>query len=167
MNNRYITKCYIIICVVICSKRWYVSFWNRSWWRRYLSESTRESFFDELETRDKVSAAISALPEQYAYIVFDDALASRAKQIDFYKSKGVVVEGKTIEELAKKIKVPADTLKQTLDSWNQDVANKKDPEFGRSTAMDYDLTKAPYYGIQIAPGIHHTMSVWRLTRTPK
>ena len=114
-------------------------------------------FFNELETRDKVSAAISALPEKYAYIVFDDALASRAKQIDFYKSKGVVIEGKTIEELAKKIKVPADTLKQTLDTWNQDVANKKDPEFGRSTAMDYDLTKAPYYAIQIAPGIHHTM----------
>ena len=114
-------------------------------------------FFNELETRDKVLAAISALPEQYAYIVFDDALASRAKQIDFYKSKGVVVEGKIIEELAKKIKVPADTLKQTIDTWNQDVANKKDPEFGRSTAMNYDLTKAPYYAIQIAPGIHHTM----------
>lgn len=48
-------------------------------------------------------------------------------------------------------------MKQTIDTWNQDVANKKDPEFGRSTAMDYDLTKAPYYAIQIAPGIHHTM----------
>ena len=68
-------------------------------------------FFNELETRDKVFAAISALPEQYAYIVYDDALASRANQIDVYKSKGGVVGGKTIEELAKKIKGPADTLK--------------------------------------------------------
>ena len=37
------------------------------------------------------------------------------------------------------------------------VADKKDSEFGRSTAMDHDLTTGPFHAIQIAPGIHHTM----------
>ncbi|WP_426093354.1 FAD-binding protein, partial [Escherichia coli] len=34
-----------------------------------------ERFYNELETRDNVSAAITALPESYAYLIFDDALA--------------------------------------------------------------------------------------------
>lgn len=114
-------------------------------------------FFNELETRDKVSAAVTELPEHYAYLIFDDALAKRAKQVDFYKEQGVVEEGATIEELAKKIDVPEETLKATLDTWNKAVADKKDEEFGRETAMDYDLTEGPFYAIQIAPGIHHTM----------
>ena len=37
------------------------------------------------------------------------------------------------------------------------VADKKDSEFGRSTAMDHDLTTGPFHAIKIAPGIHHTM----------
>lgn len=37
------------------------------------------------------------------------------------------------------------------------VATGKDGEFERETGMEYDLSKAPFYSIQIAPGIHHTM----------
>ncbi len=114
-------------------------------------------FFNELETRDKVSAAVSALPEGYAYAVFDNALATRAKQVDFYKEQGVVVEGATIEELAQKIEVSEDALTDTLATWNQAVADKNDAEFGRETGMDYDLSEGPFYAIEIAPGIHHTM----------
>ncbi|HIY58015.1 MAG TPA: flavocytochrome c, partial [Candidatus Tetragenococcus pullicola] len=114
-------------------------------------------FYNELETRDKVSAAVSALPEGYAYAVFDNGLATRAKQVDFYKEQGAVVEGDTIEELASKINVPEDVLKETLDTWNQAVANQNDSEFDRETGMDYDLSEGPFYAIEIAPGIHHTM----------
>ena len=51
---------------------------------RILVNQKRERFFNELETRDKVSEAISNLPEKYAYLVFDEALAERAKQLEFY-----------------------------------------------------------------------------------
>ncbi|MBO6348083.1 fumarate reductase flavoprotein subunit [Enterococcus sp. DIV0755f] len=116
-----------------------------------------ERFYNELETRDNVSAAITDLPESYAYLIFDNALAGRAKQVDYYKEQGVVVEADTIEALAEKIDVDPATLKKTLDTWNQTVADKADKDFGRETAMDYDLTEGPFYAIQIAPGIHHTM----------
>ncbi|KAF1299327.1 flavocytochrome c [Enterococcus sp. JM4C] len=116
-----------------------------------------ERFYNELETRDNVSAAITALPEHYAYLVFDSALAERAKQVDFYKEQGVVIEGETIEELAGKIDVDAKTLESTLTTWNKAVKDQSDTAFKRETAMDYDLTKGPFYAIQIAPGIHHTM----------
>lgn len=116
-----------------------------------------ERFYNELETRDNVSAAITALPESYAYLIFDDALATRAKQVDYYKSQGVVIEADTIEELAEKIDMDGATLKETVDNWNNAVDEQSDPDFGRETAMDYDLTDGPFYAIQIAPGIHHTM----------
>lgn len=114
-------------------------------------------FFNELETRDNVSAAITALPESYAYLIFDNALAERAKQLEHYREEGVVVEADTIEELAKKIDMNPEALKTTLDKWNQSVAEQTDKEFGRKTAMDYDLKEGPFCAIQIAPGIHHTM----------
>ncbi|MFI1244654.1 flavocytochrome c [Enterococcus casseliflavus] len=116
-----------------------------------------ERFYNELETRDNVSAAITDLPESYAYLIFDNALAGRAKQVDYYKEQGVVVEADTIEALAEKIDVDPATLKKTLDTWNQAVTDKADKDFGRETAMDYDLTEGPFYAIHIAPGIHHTM----------
>lgn len=114
-------------------------------------------FYNEMETRDKVSAAEMKQPGKFAYIVFDDALGDRAKQIAFYKEQGFVVEGKTIAELAKKLKIDPKTFEKTMSDWNKVVETKKDTEFGRTTAMENKLEKAPYYAIKIAPGIHHTM----------
>lgn len=114
-------------------------------------------FYNELETRDNVSAAITKLPESNAYLIFDNALAERAKQVEFYQEQGVVVEGETIEALAEKIAMDPTTLKNTVDTWNKSVETKSDTEFNRETAMDYNISKGPFYAIQIAPGIHHTM----------
>jgi len=114
-------------------------------------------FYNEMETRDKVSQQIIGLKEKYAYLIFDSALTERAKAVKFYEKRGLVKKADTIEALAKEINVPAETLKATLETWNKAVADKNDAEFGRKTAMDHDLSKGPYYAIKIAPGIHHTM----------
>lgn len=116
-----------------------------------------ERFFNEMETRDKVSEAIIALPEQSAYLVFDSGVKERVKAIDFYEEQGLTKSADSIEELAEEIDVPAETLAKTLDTWNQAVADKDDAEFNRETAMDNDLSTGPFYAIAIAPGIHHTM----------
>ncbi len=114
-------------------------------------------FYNEMETRDKVSAAINALPERSAYVVFDQALRERATAIEQYDELGMVVEGETVADLAKEIGVPEENLVATLETWNQYVAAKNDTEFGRTTGMEHDLSKGPYYAIKVAPGIHHTM----------
>ncbi|MEO1783021.1 flavocytochrome c [Enterococcus diestrammenae] len=114
-------------------------------------------FFNEMETRDKVSAAIIDLPEKSAWLVFDAGVKERVKAIDFYEKSGLVKSADTIEALAKEIDMPEADLKATLDTWNKAVADKDDAQFGRTTGMDNDLSKAPYYAIAIAPGIHHTM----------
>jgi len=122
-----------------------------------LVSSEGKRFTNELDTRDNVTAAINKLPEKSAYLVFDSGVKSRAKAIEQYDKMGFVIQGDTIEALAKEIGVPADQLTATLDTWNSAVKNKEDAEFGRTTAMDHDLSSGPYYAIKIAPGIHYTM----------
>ncbi|KAA9014202.1 flavocytochrome c [Niallia endozanthoxylica] len=119
------------------------------------AEGTR--FHNEMDTRDNVTAAINALPERTAWLVFDSGVKSRAKAIEQYEKMGFTVQGDTIEALAEKMNVPAEELKTTLDTWNTAVTNKNDAEFGRTTAMDNALSGAPYYAIKIGPGIHYTM----------
>ncbi|WP_314590786.1 flavocytochrome c [Paenibacillus terrigena] len=122
-----------------------------------LVSSEGKRFTNELDTRDNVTAAINKLPEKSAYLVFDSGVKSRAKAIQQYEKMGFVLQGESIEALAKALNVPADQLKSTVDTWNSAVKNKKDAEFGRTTGMDNDLSGAPYYAIKIAPGIHYTM----------
>ncbi|MCJ8010322.1 flavocytochrome c [Paenibacillus sp. KQZ6P-2] len=122
-----------------------------------LVSSEGKRFTNELDTRDHVTAAINKLPEKSAYLVFDSGVKSRVKAIDQYEKMGFVLQGDSIEALAKEMGVPADQLKTTLDTWNAAVKNKKDAEFGRTTGMDNDLSSEPYYAIKIGPGIHYTM----------
>ncbi|GAC42079.1 flavocytochrome c [Paenibacillus popilliae] len=122
-----------------------------------LVSSEGKRFTNELDTRDNVTAAINKLPEKSAYLVFDSGVKSRATAIQQYEQMGFVIQGDSIEALAEEMGVPAEQLTATLDTWNSAVKNKEDAEFGRTTAMDNDLSGAPYYAIKIAPGIHYTM----------
>ncbi|MBR6029792.1 MAG: flavocytochrome c [Clostridia bacterium] len=114
-------------------------------------------FTNELLTRDAVSAAELAQEGQYAYIIFDQHLRDNLKAIEKYVTNGLTVQADTIEGLAEQLNIDPATLAQTLADWNAAVAAQNDAEFGRTTGMNADLTVAPYYAIQIAPGIHHTM----------
>ena len=121
-----------------------------------------ERFINELETRDVVSAAELAQPEQYAYIIFDQYLRDNLKAIEKYVKNNLTVQADTIEELATSLNIPAENLAKTLADWNQCVANQEDTLFGRTTGMNNPLETPPYYAIQIAPGIHHTMGGVRI-----
>lgn len=116
-----------------------------------------QRFYNEMDTRDKVSAAIIALPEKSATLVFDAGVKERVTAIDFYASQGLVKSADTIEALAEELSMPEETLTETVTTWNDSVAAGKDEAFGRETGMDHDLSTGPYYAIAIAPGIHHTM----------
>ena len=114
-------------------------------------------FINELLTRDVVSAGELAQPGSYAYIIFDQHLRDGLKAIEKYVSTGITVQGDTIEDLAEQLEIDPATLADTLNKWNQYVADQKDPDFDRTTGMEADLSQPPYYAIKIAPGIHHTM----------
>ena len=114
-------------------------------------------FFNEMETRDKVSAAIIALPEHYAYIVFDEHVRVKNKAADEYIAKGLVTSASTPAELAAKLGLDAEAFQATLTRYNGFVEKQDDEEFGRKTALRAPLNEGPFHAIQIAPGVHHTM----------
>ena len=116
-----------------------------------------ERFINELETRDVVSAAELEQEGCYAYIIFDQRLREGLKAIEKYVTNGLTVQSDTVEGLAGEIGCDPSVLVKTMEDWNKAVADKNDPLFGRTTAMEEDLSVPPYYAIKIAPGIHHTM----------
>ena len=114
-------------------------------------------FFDELNTRDAVSAAILKQTTGHAYMFFDDDVRKSLKAIEGYiKMPGMVIQGKDLDEVAKNMGVPAANLKATMAQYAKDQAAGKDSCCGR-TKMERPLTKAPYYAILVTPAVHHTM----------
>ena len=114
-------------------------------------------FCDELGTRDVVSAAILKQPTGHAFMFFDEDVRKSLKAIEGYiKKPGMVIQGKTLDEVAKNMGVPADALKATMAQYAKDQKAGKDSCCGR-TKMDRPLNKPGYYAIRITPAVHHTM----------
>ncbi|WP_312689318.1 flavocytochrome c [Kosakonia sp.] len=114
-------------------------------------------FFNEMSTRDKVSAAIIALPEHYAYIVFDEHVRAKNKAADEYIARGFVTSASSPRELADKLGMDMHAFLATLERYNGFVEKQHDDDFGRTTALRAPINEGPFHAIQIAPGVHHTM----------
>ena len=114
-------------------------------------------FYNEMETRDKVSAEIISLPEKSAWVIFDEQVRANNKAADEYIAKGFVLSAPTPEELAVKLNMNPVALTETLERYNLFVVEKKDEDFGRTTALRHPLNQGPFFAIRIAPGVHHTM----------
>lgn len=117
-------------------------------------------FCNDMATRDAVSNAELEQPGAYAYIIFDQRIVDDLSSTRKYIGSGLTVQGDTYAELAAAMGLEgeaADNFVATMETWNASVAAGEDAEFGRNNGMDDDLSTAPFYAIQIAPGIHHTM----------
>jgi len=114
-------------------------------------------FFNEMETRDKVSANIIGLPEKFAYVIFDEQIRMKNKAADEYIARGFVISADSPRELAAKLEMDHHAFLATLESYNVAVEKQDDSEFGRKTALRQPIHEGPFYAIRIAPGVHHTM----------
>lgn len=113
-------------------------------------------FINELETRDVVSEAILAQKGSTAFLVLDKQVFDKASTYAKYKDQGLLKEAGSIEDLAEMMKIEATELQNTINSYNENVRGKSDAEFGR-TSLDVELIQSPYYFVEVAPAIHHTM----------
>ncbi len=113
-------------------------------------------FYDEVGTRDAVSAAEIAQTGSYSWLIVDQKMVDASSVIQGYITKGYTYTGETYEELAAAIGVDEATFAQTMETWNAAVAAGVDEEFGRVSFADA-LDTAPYYAIQVTAGVHHTM----------
>lgn len=112
-------------------------------------------FYNELETRDNVSAAILKQKDGIAYLFFDSDMQKSLKATNKYIKQSYCVSGATMDEVAGKMGVPAAELKASLEAWKKGKAAGKDA-FGRAD-MPRDLDKGPFYAIAVTPAVHHTM----------
>ncbi len=112
-------------------------------------------FFDEVSTRDKVSAAENEQTDGVVWMIVDQKMYDASTVIQGYVKKGWMVQGDSVEELAAAMDIDAATLQETIDNWNTCVANKSDPDFGRTSFAE--PLEGTFYAITVQPGVHHTM----------
>ncbi|QKF07259.1 flavocytochrome c [Berryella wangjianweii] len=126
-----------------------------------LVNSEGKRFFNEMSTRDKVSAAELEQPGGFAWEVFDQQVYDKNKAVGNYDKAGLVVKGASVAELAEAIKVDAATLKATIDTYNAVTTDGKADEFGRDKGL-IAFAEGSMYAIKVAPGIHHEMGGIRI-----
>ncbi len=115
-----------------------------------------ERFVNELETRAVVSDAQLAQTGASSYLMFDQSVRESLSAIEGYYKKGFLVEGATLAELAEKLEMDADTLVATFETYNGYVSGGTDEAFARQD-MPRELAVGPYYAVEVAPAVHHTM----------
>ena len=121
-----------------------------------LVNANGERFIDEVGTRDVVSAAEIAQPDSFSWLIVDQKMVDASSVIQGYINRGLMFSGDTYEALAAELDIPADAFAATMDTWNGYVAEKSDPDFGR-TSFAQPLDTAPFYAVKVTAGIHHTM----------
>lgn len=122
-----------------------------------LLNNAGKRFINECDYRDVVSAAILKQDQKFAYLVINQEIVDGNANIQGYYELGVLNKFDTIADMAAYMNVDKGVLQNTMDTWNGYVAAKKDPEFKSTFKFIRDLSKGPWYTVQISPGIHHTM----------
>jgi len=112
-----------------------------------------ERFWDESQGYSEAARAVLSQPDGIAYAVFDERIATIARQFeDFKQAEAVkaVVVADTVEELAAKFNLPVEPLFKTL----RDIPVDGTDIFGRVFG-DTTLTP-PYCAVRVTGALFHT-----------
>lgn len=127
--------------------------------KRFVSEDAR---------RDVLRDAILDLPEKYGFAIVDSDGFNSYNQVVRDDAKAGLATGDaftadTLDELAKKMGVPADALKKTVAAYNSYVEKKSDPDFGKADRnLAFKIEKAPFWAALSGMAVHHTMGGVRI-----
>lgn len=125
-----------------------------------------ERFVNEGAARDVLAKAIFAQPKGTYWIVVNhlrypspDFVDANGATIRNMMALGAVVEGDTVDDLAKKTGMDAAKLKASVAGYNAVVEGKaKDPlGFLANNEADKVLEGGPWYACRKVPTVHHTM----------
>lgn len=112
-------------------------------------------FVNEYAERDVLSKAALEQTDGIFYIICDKDIAANA-DVEGMEAKGNVVSADTLEELAEKLGIPADTFVAEIERYNSFVANQKDEDFGKPL-FGQPIDEAPFVATPRSPALHHTM----------
>jgi len=112
-------------------------------------------YVNEYSERDVLSKAALAQTDKLFFIICDNKIAKNA-DVAGMEAKGNVVSGNTLEELANKLGIPADTFVAEIERYNSFVENQKDEDFGKAFFGE-KIDEAPFVATPRSPSLHHTM----------
>ncbi len=124
-------------------------------------------FWNEAQGYSEAARVVLAQPDGEAFAIFDEDIASVARQFtDFQNAEkqGAIKTGGTIAELANQLGLPAAELKKTLSAIPVDGTD----QFGRAFS-DTNL-KPPFKGVKVTGALFHTqggLCVDKLARVQK
>lgn len=129
-----------------------------------VDRKTGKRFMDEHAGRKiKADALFKVIgtDENYPIAVCDDAIV-KAINPSFVKlplEMGTVKKFDTLEELADYFKINKAPFLEEVKKFNGFVKSGEDTDFHRILKFNngLDVSKAPFYGIEVCPKIHHTM----------
>lgn len=67
--------------------------------------------------------------------------------------RGLIVKADTLDELAQKLGINAEGLKQTVEDYNAPCAAGEDTQYGKDPGCLYPVLEPPFYGCERMPGI--------------
>lgn len=99
-----------------------------------------------------------------AIVVVGQKMTALPEGLEVGFQKGYAFKADTLEELAAKIKVKPDALKETVAKLNQYAEQKRDPEFGRRPEHLFKFdAKGPYYALKGIRAFFLTLGGVRVT----
>jgi fumarate reductase flavoprotein subunit len=85
-----------------------------------------------------------------------------SKSYDMWKSKGVIIEADTIEELGRKMGVPVDTFVASVQRYNELVEKGVDEDFGKDPEKLTSIVKGPFAAAKVGTGVLVTLDGLRI-----
>ena len=112
-------------------------------------------YVNEYAERDVLSKAALEQTDGIFYIICDNKIAKN-DDVAGMEAKGNVVVADTLEELAEKLGIPADTFVETIERYNSFVDAQKDDDFGKPLFGE-KIDEAPFVATPRSPSLHPTM----------
>jgi len=115
-------------------------------------------FVDETKYPGGLGTKMLDLPGKQAYEIFDERIYQLHSNISGLRNlaslfdSGILKKAQTAEELAGRLGIDADGLKQTIQDYNSAASGGKDA-FGRTLP---EPLSAPLYGIKVTVALYHT-----------
>ena len=91
------------------------------------------------------------------YVDIDTAKSADGFSLRYLEEQGYIVVADTLDEMAEKLGMDADTLKATVDSFNASVEAGEDKDGLGRTLFSTQLTKGPWVATPRTACLHHTM----------
>ncbi|MGH7854297.1 MAG: FAD-dependent oxidoreductase, partial [Candidatus Binatia bacterium] len=129
-------------------------------------DAAGQRFVDETRYPGGLGIKMLDLPGKQAYEIFDERIyqlhrnAPGLRNLSGLFDAGLLLKAKNAEELASRLAIDAEGLKQTIRDYNQSAASGGADAFGR--ALPQPLNQ-PFYGIKVTVALYHTQGGLKVT----